>query len=382
MDYRVIYSTLVIIYFWYRALLLIIAEFRREKEYPAYKHKVTIIVPVYNEKEYLIKGLIESLLQATKNLDAEIIFGDDGSHIPVSTIVNKLDKNKLEKIKVFTFPHRGKRATQKDCILKSTGRAIITLDSDILLEKHSIEELIKPLNDPKVGAVTGQVRILNEDENLLTKATGTLYWNSFNVTRKSLSAFGIVNICSGALSAYKREIVESLLNEYLNQKFLGKKCVHGEDRALTNMILKKGYQVKYVQKSVVYTTSPSKLKDFVKQQYRWRQSAVREGLICMSFSWRTNPLLFIETFFILALPFLGVAVLLSIILLLIEYPYFITSFIIGIIIITIIHDMFLLIYDVRKLPYALLYTFLTYVLLIWLWPIALINVRSTKWGTR
>lgn len=382
MDYRVIYASLVIIYFWYRALLLIIAEFSHEKEYPPFKGKVSIIVSVYNEKEYLIKGIIESLVQATKNIDAEIIIGDDGSHIPVAAIINKMDKNKLEKIKVLTFKHRGKKGTQQDCILLSTGKAIIFLDSDVLLEKQSIEELIKPLHDQKIGAVTGQVKILNEDENFLTKATGTLYWNDFNVTRKSLSTFGIVNICSGALSAYGREVIEQLLNEYVNQKFLGKKCVHGEDRALTNMILKKGYEVKYAPKSIAYTVSPNNLKDFVKQQYRWRQSAVREGLICLSFSWKTNLLLFLETFFILTLPFLGISVLISMFILLIQYPYLITNFLLGILIVTIIHNMFLFVYDVRKLPYALFYTFLTYVLLIWLWPLALVNVRSTKWGTR
>src|SRR3989344_5421988 len=382
MEWIYLYLILAITFVWWRASLLFISEARKKIDYPPFTKKVTIIIPTYNENKYMLVSLVESVLYATRDIDAEIIIGDDGSKTKVEEILSSLDKAKLEKIKILTLPHQGKKETQEACFRYSTGEVIITMDSDILMEKNAIYELIKPFNDTKVGASTSNIKILNEDDNWLTKATGTLYWNSFNVARKSLSVFGIVNICSGALSAYKREAFQKVLNRYINQKFLGKKCVHGDDRALTNLILKEDYKVKYIDKSICYTISPNNLFKFIKQQYRWRQSGVREGLICLSFSFKKNKLLFIETFFVLSLPFVSIAILITIILYAIKFPFIIPGLLIGILITTLIHNLLLIIENPKRFYRAFIFTILNYLFLLWLWPIALINVRSENWGTR
>lgn len=375
---------LAISYIWYRAILLFIAEFKRKKVYPDFKNKVSIIVCTYNEEINLLYALLESLKSAIKSIDAEIIIGDDGSNYDVNEALLKKYKNNLDpRIKVLTFPHRGKRPTQVDCIRKSTGEVFISIDSDVLMEKNAIYELIKPFHDKKVGAVTGQIKLLNEVENWITKATTTMYWNAFNVARRSLSVFGIVNICSGALSAYRRDAFDKIGEAYLHQTFLGRRCVHGEDRALTNMVLKQGYDVVYEERAVCYTVSPSKLKPFIKQQYRWRQSTLRESFLVLKFAYKRNKLLFVETVLSLALPFMGLWVLILLIIILILAPSFILVVLKGLLIVTVIHNIFLIMEEgIYKIKDAFVYTLLTYFLLIWLWPIALINLRKEKWGTR
>ena len=42
------------------------------------------------------------------------------------------------------------------------GDIIVTLDSDTLLHKKAIINLMKPFSDPKTGAATGQLEVLNE----------------------------------------------------------------------------------------------------------------------------------------------------------------------------------------------------------------------------
>lgn len=379
---REIYLTLFLSYTWYRALLFFYASVKKEKVYPEFKGKVSIVIPSYNESEGSLISLAESLLSATKDIDAEIIFADDGSNKKVEDAIKKLERSKQEKIKVLTFAHRGKRSAQIDALKHISGEVIVTLDSDILLEKNSISEIIKPFSDKKIGAVTGQVRILNEEQNWLTKATSTMYWNAFNVVRTSLSSFGVVNICSGALSAYRKEIFEKLSDEYLNQTFFGKQCVHGEDRALTNMILRDGYDVVYQKNSICYTVSPHTLKKFVKQQYRWRQSTVRETLIAAKFAAKRSKIFFIENLFLLTIPYINV------VLTFLFFVFWITNLsltpiiLISILMVTLLHNMFYLLENPKKVLRAFNFTLLTYFVLVWLWPLALINVRKGKWGTR
>lgn len=380
--FRLFYLFIIIFYTWYRTILLFISQTRKKKEYPPFKGKVSIIIPSYNEKKYILVSLIHSVIAATKDLNAEIIIGDDGSKIRVVDALKDLDKKILSKIKILTLPHRGKRETQQDCINAATGEVIVTLDSDVLMENQAIYELLKPFNDPKIGAVTGNIKILNENQNWLTRATATMYWNAFNVARHSLSGFGIVNVCSGALSAYRKEIVDKVMPQYINQYFLGNKCVHGDDRALTNLVLKEGYKILFCDKAICYTVSPEKLKGFIKQQYRWRQSMIRESWIAIRFSISRNFLLFLENLFLLLLPLMNVVIIVSLITSLIKYPFIAMLILHGMVITTIIHNLFLILESPKQLKYAFIYTVLAYTILIWLWPIALLNIRKSKWGTR
>jgi hyaluronan synthase len=80
----------------------------------------------------------------------------------------------------------------------------------------------------------------------------------------------------GALSAYKRSVVIRVLREWLDQTFLGRPANIGEDRALTNLILREGYKVLFQKNAVVYTEVPVKYINLCKMFLRWNRSNIRE----------------------------------------------------------------------------------------------------------
>src|SRR5690606_35108721 len=82
----------------------------------------------------------------------------------------------------------------------------------------------------------------------------------------------------GALAAYKRDYVFKCLPEWINQTFMGKPSDIGEDRALTNMILKQGKHVLFQQNAVAYTNVPDKYTGLYKMFIRWGRSNVRESI--------------------------------------------------------------------------------------------------------
>jgi hyaluronan synthase len=162
---------------------------------------------------------------------------------------------------------------------KSRGDIIVTLDGDSKIGRSAIRNIVIPLlNEPETGAVSGRVAVLNETENFLTRMLSVRYSISFDFGRAYQSTYGTVVCCPGALTAYRKSLLKGFVHEFLSQKFLNAPCTHGEDRALTTLILRSGSMVKYQSNAVVYTTVPAKFGKMNKMYLRWTRSYVRESV--------------------------------------------------------------------------------------------------------
>jgi hypothetical protein len=81
--------------------------------------------------------------------------------------------------------------------------------------------------------------------------------------------------CSGCFSAYRRDAVAPVLDDWLDQTFLGQPSTFGDDRSLTNFVLHR-WRVLYAPDAQAYTNVPEHLKQFLRQQLRWKKSWLRE----------------------------------------------------------------------------------------------------------
>jgi hyaluronan synthase len=81
--------------------------------------------------------------------------------------------------------------------------------------------LVVPLiKDSEVAAVAGRVAVLNERANFLTRMLAVRYAVSFDFGRAYQSVFGTVQVCPGALTAYRKAVLVPLLKEWVNQRFM------------------------------------------------------------------------------------------------------------------------------------------------------------------
>jgi hyaluronan synthase/N-acetylglucosaminyltransferase len=350
------------------------------KKYSEYNAKCSIIVPTYNESEYKLEMCVERLVKAKG--DNEIIVVDDCSTNRSWEKIKYL-KEKFPQIKAIRLgKNKGKRIAQYLALSRITGDIIITVDSDTLVKDNAIIELIKPFNDKKVGAATGNVRALNREYNFLTKMIDARYLNAFTFERRALSSFGVVTCCSGVLSAYRREIIEEIKDDYISQKFLNKTCTYGDDRHLTNLLLKRGYKIEYVHDAVAYTDVPYTFKQYLKQQVRWKKSFIRESLITMSFSFGKNNLLFLETFYNFIIPFFSLFARILTIALAFFYPFMIIPIAVSIVFIAFLRNIFLFIEEGSIAFYTIPYAFIHELVIYWLYWYALLTLSDTGWGTR
>ncbi|KAG6940775.1 hyaluronan synthase 3, partial [Chelydra serpentina] len=152
-------------------------------------------------------------------------------------------------------------------------------DSDTVLDPACTVEMLRVLEeDPQVGAVGGDVQILNKYDSWISFLSSVRYWMAFNVERACQSYFGCVQCISGPLGMYRNTLLQQFLEDWYNQKFLGSKCSFGDDRHLTNRVLSLGYRTKYTARSKCLTETPTKYLRWLNQQTRWSKSYFREWL--------------------------------------------------------------------------------------------------------
>ena len=93
--------------------------------------------------------------------------------------------------------------------------------------------------------------VYNRRAGLIPRMLHVRFILSFDFLRSVQSTYGTVYCCPGALSAYRTSVVRDVLPAWLEQKFWGVACTYGEDRSLTNFILKQGYDSVYQNTAVV-----------------------------------------------------------------------------------------------------------------------------------
>ncbi len=241
---------------------------------------VTVIMAALNEGEF-VEQAIDSIFASRYPKDRlEVVCVDDGSKDETLAGMMKSREKHGERIFIIRFKKNlGKRKAICSALKKSRGQVVITFDSDSKLDRSAIRNIVVPLmKDGKTGAVAGRVAVLNENENLLTRMLSSRYSLSFDYGRSYQSVYGAVLCCPGALTAFRKDVLEKISKELLTQKFLNSPCRQGEDRALTTLVLKAGYLVKYQSNALVFTKVPRRFKQVNRMYVRWTRSHIRESL--------------------------------------------------------------------------------------------------------
>lgn len=374
---------LMVVHTWYIFGLLLFGQVRR-RTYPEYaEERIAVLVPCFNEDWPLLERSLDSVADARGN--KEIVIIDDGSTNGVGqSLVAWTEQHGATLYSLSQ--NRGKREALHHAVkrLSDDVQFVVTIDSDTVLDRNALVRIVEPLKVSGIAASTGDVRLLNERDNLLTHVVGAYYWVGLNIYKLAQSAIGSVVCCSGCLAAYRADVLIGLIDEFHAQRFLGRACTHSEDRHLTNLVLRGGGDVVYVPLAVAHTETPDRLGAFVRQQTRWKRGFIRESIYTLTHAWRHKRMLFAQVLlWDLPEPFLTFGLRLAVVGLLVTDPHF---FLIAIlpswILVSAVRNVFLVVASPKRIPgllgYMLLYESLLYWLNIW----ALFTVRNSGWLTR
>jgi hyaluronan synthase len=379
------YSIIIICYIFSRFLLSYLH--RRVPEEIGYEPTVSFVVPAKNEEDNIYETITRFSEVEYPGNKIEVIAVNDGSDDNTLAEMERAAQDisqKVRRVEVVNWTvNRGKRHGMHEGVKRATHDIIIFIDSDSFVEPSCVRHLVKYFPDSRIGAVSGHTDVYNKNTNLLTKMQSLRYYVAFKVYKAAESIFGIVTCCPGCCSAYRKTYLDEFIDDWLHQTFLGKECTFGDDRSLTNYMLRK-YNAAYSREALAYTVVPDTFPKYLKQQQRWKKSWVRETFIAASFIWKKDPF---AAFFFYAYIFLAFAGPIVFIHALIWNPllYHIVPFVylFGLFLMLMLHGIYYRIHThEQKWFFAVVgYWFFT-VILMWQLPWAFVTIADTRWGTR
>jgi hyaluronan synthase len=279
------YSFTIGLYFLSRFALL--RGYRPPEPLAGYEPTLSIVISVRNE-EGAIGRTVETCFAADyPDEKREVIVVDDGSSDGTPAVLRELQA-RYSKLKVFTIPPTGKRGGMATGVKNASGELIVFVDSDTFIYNDALRRLVCGFEDPTVGASAGYTEVENPEKNALTGLQEVRYVLSYRLMKAAESIFDAVTCCPGCLSAYRRSYLLKILDLWLNQRFLGAPATFGDDRSLTNYILR-DYRVIYNSTAMSSTLVPETWRRYLNQQVRWKKSWLRETLIAGTFMWRKHP---------------------------------------------------------------------------------------------
>ncbi len=226
---------------------------------------VSIIVPCFNEG-VVIERSLTSLLQLHYPA-LEIIVVDDGSLDDTAARARRLaGRQGNHTVRVLQQPNGGKAVALNNGIGHAQGELIMAVDADSRLDPASLLYAVPHFEDPTVGAVAGNVKIVNR-RNLITKLQALEYIEGLNMVRRSQGYLRAVNVIPGPLGVFRRSVLEQV-GGYDNDTF-------AEDCDVTIKILAQRWKIEYEPYAITWTEAPETVNAFFRQRYRWTRGILQ-----------------------------------------------------------------------------------------------------------
>jgi len=254
-----LFSLLLLLNLSWIALFLLAKRKNYKKDF---QPNISVLLPAHNE-ERVIADTIKSLLASDYNGKIEVIVINDGSTDNTEGVVKEMQK-KDKRIRLFRTNHVGKSRALNFGATKARYDYLFFLDADSVVEKQTIKEIVKPLQDERVAASSGQVRV-KMTVNPLTWFQDFEYILSSG-WRYLCSLIDSVSVLPGFFATKKRVFFE--VGGFSPDTLT-------EDFDITLSFKKKGHKAAVNPKAVMYTTCPSSLKQLARQRMRWGRGNIQ-----------------------------------------------------------------------------------------------------------
>lgn len=238
------------------------------------KQKISLIVPVYNEKEVTFTT---ALMSWVKEKPYEIIAVIDYTdELSIKVFKKFQSRYKSIKTKLIVTEKPGKREALYDGMKVATGDIYALVDSDSIWTDGILNKAkIAFASDNKIGGVMTKQNV-HRPNTLAERIFDMLLDIRAHDEQPMLTAFGKNVLClSGRTAFYRASALKPSLDELVNDYFLGEKMISGDDKRLTEIIQKNGYNAIYQSNMQIYTIAEKKFSTFAKQRIRWARNTIR-----------------------------------------------------------------------------------------------------------
>ena len=230
---------------------------RHEVFDPSYRPSVSVLIAAYNER-MVIARTIRSVL-ASDYPDLEVVVVDDGSTDGTGDEVGR-GFGDDSRVHLITQANAGKAAALNRAIRSARGEILVCFDADTQIASQGIALIVRHFQDPRVGAVAGNVKVGNRI-NVLTRWQSIEYITSQNLDRRAYGYLNAITVVPGAVGAWRKSAVVAVGGYHTDTM--------AEDMELTYRIRRAGWRITTDVETLGYTEAPATFRAFFRQRFRW-----------------------------------------------------------------------------------------------------------------
>jgi biofilm PGA synthesis N-glycosyltransferase PgaC len=222
---------------------------------------VSILIPCHNEADN-IRETVEFLLNQ-KYPHFEIVAINDGSRDHTLQILRQLAEEYHQVRVVDLASNQGKATALKAGALLANSEFLVCIDGDALLAPEATAWMIRHfLDDPRVGAVTGNPRIRTRS-TLLGKLQVGEFSAIVGMIKRAQSVYGRIFTVSGVIAAFRRSALHRV--GYWSPDMVT------EDIDISWKLQLDGSLIRFEPNALCWVLMPETFRGLWRQRVRWAQ---------------------------------------------------------------------------------------------------------------
>jgi biofilm PGA synthesis N-glycosyltransferase PgaC len=214
---------------------------------------VTLLVAAYNEENYIIQKIENSLALNYPADKLRLWVVADGSTDRTVELCKAYPA-----VTVFHSPERKGKIHAVNRVIEEIKTSIVIFsDANTDLNQEALKNIVRHFSDPKVGGVAGEKRIVSLDEDNASGAGEGLYWKYESALKTMDSKFTTAIGAAGELFAVRKKLY---VNPYADTII--------EDFVTSMKIVAAGYRFVYEPEAYAIETASASIKDEWKRKVR------------------------------------------------------------------------------------------------------------------
>ena len=215
--------------------------------------EVTLMVCAYNEED-----IIAEKMDNTRRLDypsdrLHLVWVTDGSNDNTNVLLSAYPE-----VKVIYFPERrGKAAALKHGIKEIDTEIVMMTDANTMLNPKAVREVARLMQDPKVGCVSGEKKVMARSDSDEAAQGEGLYWKYESTLKRLDSELYSAMGAAGELCVIRRQLMTDIPDDTLLDDFI-----------ISMEIVKKGYKIAYTSNAYAMEYGSADLHEESKRKRR------------------------------------------------------------------------------------------------------------------
>ena len=215
--------------------------------------EVTLMVCAYNEEDIIAEKMANTHLLDYPADRLHLVWVTDGSTDNTNTLLSAYPEVEI----VYSPERRGKAAALKHGIKEVKTEIVMMTDANTMLNPVAVREIVRLMQDPKVGCVSGEKKVMAKSDSDEAAQGEGLYWK-YESTLKRLdgelySAMG----AAGELCVIRRQLMTDIPDDTLLDDFI-----------ISMEIVRTGYKIAYTSKAYAMEYGSADLHEESKRKRR------------------------------------------------------------------------------------------------------------------